>query len=344
MNPSPADAAAADPVLVEATRGDAVESRHRGACVVADARGGVRFSCGDVARPVYGRSALKPLQALPLVESGAADRFGLGDREMALACASHHGEPVHVAAVAEWLRRLGLTADDLECGAHAPGDAAAAERLIRDGARPSPLHNNCSGKHAGFLATARHLGEPTRGYIAPDHPVQRRVLAVLEAMTDLNLAYAPRGTDGCGIPVIGIPLVALARAMARLVDPEGVPSARADAARRVLRAMAAEPLMVDGTGGFPTVVMEQAGAKVQLKPGAEGVFCAALPGLGLGVALKIENGNGRAAEVAMGAMLTRLGILGAAASAALAPLLRPRLRNVVGVEVGELRPTAALTS
>jgi L-asparaginase II len=343
MHDHPAEATA-DPVLVEATRGDMIESRHRGAVAVVDAAGRLVLALGDVERPVFARSAIKPLQALPLVESGAADRFGLGEQELALACASHHGESVHVAAVAHWLERLGLGPDDLECGAHLPNDTAAAHALIRAGAAPSPLHNNCSGKHAGFLTTARHLGEPTRGYIQPDHPVQRRVLAVLEAMTGRDLSRAPRGTDGCGIPVIGIPLSAMAQAMARLADPREVPGPRAAAGRRLLDAMAAKPLMVDGTGGFPTLVMEAAGQRVRLKPGAEGVFCAALPTLRLGVALKIESGNGRAAEVAMGAVLQRLGAFTAVDASTLAPLLRPIINNVAGRRVGEMRAATALAT
>lgn len=331
---------AADPVLVEAVRGNMVESRHRGACAVADARGRLVLARGDVERPIYGRSAIKPLQALPLIETGAADAFALGARELALACASHRGEPRHVAAVEAWLARLGLSARDLECGAHAPADPASAEALLRAGAAPSPLHNNCSGKHAGFLTTARHLGEPTRNYIDAAHPVQRRLLAVLEAMTGLGLAAAPRGIDGCGIPVIGIPLAGLARAMARLADPAGLAPTRAAAARRILDAMAAEPSMVAGAGSFTTAVLSEAGRTVRLKPGAEGVFCAALPEQGLGIALKIADGAGRAAEVAMGETLRRLGALSAEQSDRLARLLRPSLRNVAGREIGVLRPAA----
>jgi L-asparaginase II len=331
-----------DPVLIEVVRGEMVESRHRGACAVVDAAGRAALALGDCEQLVYGRSAIKPLQALPLIETGAADRYGLGAGEIALACASHRGESVHVAAVAAWLERIGLGPDDLECGAHPPLNPAAAQALIRAGEAPSALHNNCSGKHAGFLTTARHLGEPTRGYIDADHPVQRRVAAALAAMTGCDLARAPRGIDGCGIPVIGLPLAAMARAMARLADPRGLAGERQTAARRILDAMAAEPLMVDGSGSFTTRVLEAAGAAVRLKPGAEGVFCAALPGLGFGVALKIADGAGRAAEMAMGALLLRLGVLDDAQAAALAPLLRPKLLNVAGRTVGELRPAPAL--
>ena len=331
-----------DPVLVEVTRGGIVESRHRGAFAVIDVGGMVVASAGDIDQKIFPRSTVKAIQALPLVESGAADKYGFGEAELALACASHHGEDAHLAVLEPWLARAGLTPEDLECGAHAPANPAAAAALIRAGKPPSPLHSNCSGKHAGFLTTARHLGEPTRGYIAPDHPVQQRVLATLAAMTGLDLSRAPRGTDGCGIPVIGLPLAGLARAMARMVDPQGVPADRAAAARRLLDAMAAEPLMVAGTASFTSEILAVAGATVRLKPGAEGVFCAALPGRGLGIALKIADGAGRAAETAMGALLVRLGVLDGAQAARLAPLLRPVVRNVAGREVGALRPAAAL--
>ena len=331
-----------NPILVETTRGEMVESCHTGAAVVVDAVGRVVRSWGDIDRPVFARSAIKPLQALPLVETGAAERFGLGDAEIALACASHRGEPIHVDTVRRWLARADLGPQDLECGSHVPGNAAAAEALMRAGEAPSALHNNCSGKHSGFLTTARHRGEPTRGYIEPDHPVQQRVRAVLEAMSGLDLSRAPRGTDGCGIPVIGIPLRGTARAMARLADTQGLEAERAAAAKRILDAMAAAPIMVSGTGGFATVVMTVAGASVRLKPGAEGVYCAALPGLGYGVALKIEDGAGRAAEVAMGAILERLGLFSDDERAKLDGLLRPVIKNVAGRVVGAMRPSAML--
>lgn len=339
---SPANSS--NPILVETTRGELVESRHTGAAAVVDASGRVVRIWGDIDAPVFARSAIKPLQALPLLESGAADRFGLGNVEIALACASHRGEPIHVETVRRWLERADLGPRDLECGAHAPGNAEAAAALIRAGEAPSAVHNNCSGKHSGFLTTARHLGEPTRGYIAPEHPVQRRVTAVLEEMSGLDLSRAPRGTDGCGIPVIGISLRGMARAMARLADPKGLAAERAEAGKRILDAMAAAPLMVSGTGTFNTVLMTVAGATVRLKTGAEGVYCAVLPGLGYGVALKIDDGASRASEVAVAAILDGLGAFSEAQRATLAPQLRPIVRNVAGREVGEIRATEALTA
>ncbi len=331
---------AANPLVVEVTRGGMVESRHRAAVAIVDPEGTVVRAWGDIERPVYGRSAIKPLQALPLVESGAADAFGLGPAEIALACASHSGEPRHVEIVTAWLERIGCGLADLECGVHLPYHAPSAEALLRAGASPTPAHNNCSGKHAGFLTTARHLGEPIKGYIRFEHPVQQRILGLLEQMAGLDLGDAPRGIDGCGIPVIGIPLGNIAMAMARLADPDHLPPARAAAARRILAAMTAEPFLVAGTGRFCTAVMEVAGNAVAVKTGAEGVYAAALPTLGLGVALKVDDGAGRAAEVAMGCVLRHLRLLSAEQEQALSDMLTPPVLNRAGIETGRVRPAA----
>jgi L-asparaginase II len=333
-----------NPVLVELVRGDLVEGRHRGGFAVLDASGGVVLAGGDIDRPIYARSAVKPLQALPLVESGAADRYGLGLTELALACASHAGTPLHVEAVRSFLGLGGLAPGDLECGAHLPYDVASSQALIRAGAAPESLHNNCSGKHAGFLCTARCLGEETRGYIEFEHPVQRRVTKAMGEMAGLDLSRAPRGRDGCGIPTIGLNLRGLALAMARMADPARLHDERRAAATRILAAMAATPVMVDGPGGLTTSFMQIAGATVRLKPGAEGVFCAALPTLGLGIALKIEEGAKRAAELAIATLLDRLGVLDPQQRRALHPFLEPRLHNVVGIDVGYLRPGPGLTA
>lgn len=326
------------PLVVEVTRGTMVESRHRAAVAVVDPEGKVVRRWGDVDRPVYGRSAIKPLQALPLIESGAAEHYGLGPAEIALACASHNGEPGHVGPVQAWLDRIGCAIDDLECGAQPPTHDGTIEELIKSGRKPSAIHNNCSGKHTGFLCTARHLSEPTRGYIAYEHPVQQRILGVLEQMTGLRLGDAPRGVDGCGIPVIGIPLGNIAMAMAQLADPQDLPPARAAAARRIVAAMTAEPFMIGGTNRFCTKLMKVAGAKIALKGGAEGVYTAALPTLGLGVALKIEDGAGRAAEVAMGQVLRHLGLLEADELRELGNSLTPPVVNRAGRAVGQVQP------
>lgn len=329
----------ANPILVEVTRGGMIESRHRGCVAVVDADGKVVRAWGNIEQPVYGRSAIKPLQALPLIESGAADRYGLGSAEIALACASHSGENGHVRRVRAWLTQIGCSVADLECGAHMPYHEPSAAALIAAGKKPDALSNNCSGKHAGFLATARHLREKTAGYIRFEHPVQQRILGLLEQMCGLSLVQAPRGVDGCGIPVIGIPLGNMAMAMARMADPDShLSPARAAAARRILAAMAAHPFLVAGTGRFCTDVMKIVGLKAVIKTGAEGVYCAALPTLGLGVALKIDDGGGRAAEVAMGHLLRELKLLTDDENSALQEALTPAVTNRAGLQTGQVLP------
>jgi L-asparaginase II len=231
----------ANPLLVEVTRGNMVESRHRASFAVCDTDGRVVLSAGDVEGPVFARSALKPVQAIALVETGAAKAFGLGDAEIALASASHNSEPRHVETVARWLEVLGLDESDLECGAHLPYHEPSMIALIRSGKEPTQLHNNCSGKHAGFLTVARHLGKKTEGYIRLEHPVQQRVLGIVESMTGLDLSDAPKGIDGCGIPVFGVPLGNLALAMARFADPNDQPDARQEAIARITQAIGPSP-------------------------------------------------------------------------------------------------------
>ncbi len=325
-----------NPVFVEVTRGDMVESRHRGAAAVVDAGGSVVRSWGDVERPVFSRSAIKPLQALPLIETGAAERFGVSDKEIALACGSHGGAPEHVRPVAAWLERIGLAPGDLECGTHPRMDDAAAGALLRAGEEPSPLHNNCSGKHAGFLTTAVHLGEATAGYVRPDHPVQRRIEGTLADLGGVGLEGAARGTDGCGIPVIAMPLTAIARAMARLADPRDLAPARAAAARRIVAAMTEHPNLVAGRERFDTVAIAAGGGAFVVKIGAEGVHVAAVPRLGLGVALKIDDGARRAAETVMAALLRHLGALGGKAQGALETYLDRPVRSRPDVRVGSI--------
>ena len=341
--PTAAQTAAQDivnPLLVEVTRGSQVESRHRAAVAVVDAAGKVVLAAGDTDRPVYARSAIKSLQAIALVESGAAEAFDLSEPELALACASHSGEPRHVEAVTAWLARLGLSAADLECGPQLPGYEPALIDLLASGGEATAAHNNCSGKHSGFLTLARHLGAPTKGYINYEHPVQQRILGVLEGMTGLDLGDAPRGIDGCGIPVIGIPLGNMALAMARLGHPNDQPEARQQACRRLRRAVAAHPFMVAGSGRFDTRVMERTGEKAFIKTGAEGVYCAALPELGLGIAVKVDDGAGRAAEIIMGRLLAHFEVLGADDAAALGGLFTAPVTNRAGRTVGEIRPVA----
>jgi L-asparaginase II len=337
-----------NPVLVEALRGDARESMHRGAVAVVDADGRVVASLGDIGRPIFPRSAVKVLQALPLVESGAAEQLGLADEELAIACASHSGEPAHTAVVERLLGKLGLDVSALECGTQWPSSERAARALAASGREASALTNNCSGKHSGFLCLAcrMHGGADLRrfatGYVAADHPVMRTVTSALQAATGFDLARAPRGTDGCSIPTFALPLENLARAFARVGTGAGLSPGHAAAAKRLRGAVARHPFMVAGSGRFDTRVMERLGERVFCKVGAEGVFCAALPGPGLGVAIKIDDGNNaRAAEVAMAAVIEAYVRLDDAEATFMRALSDVTLRNWNGIEVGALRALAS---
>ncbi len=329
-----------NPILVNTIRGGHVECRHRGAIAVCDARGRVVHSWGDIDFPVYPRSAIKALQALPLVETGAADHFDLSPAELALACASHGGEPVHTDAVAGLLARVGLGVDDLECGPHLPYHEPTAAKLIRAGIEPGRVHNNCSGKHAGMLATSKCLDETTPGYIEPEHPSQRRWIDALGELADTDMARLPASRDGCGIPVIALPLRAMATAFARVAAPDDLPTVRAGALARITDAIGAHPYMVAGSGRLCTEVMQLTGTRLLLKTGAEGVFTAILPAQGLGVALKIDDGNTAASEVALLHLLERLGALSGDDREALAERLRIPIRNSRGLLTGHREATS----
>jgi L-asparaginase II len=336
------DLSSNNPVLVEALRGDLVESAHRGAVAVLDADGVVVLALGEIDRPIFPRSAIKGLQALPLIESGAADGFGLVAEELALACASHSGEPDHARVAASMLAKAGRGETTLECGAHWPMGDVAQRALAAAGVRPGALHNNCSGKHAGFVCLACGLDEDPAGYVGADHRVQREVRATLIETTGDPHLPENRGIDGCSIPTYAVPLRNLALAFARFGTGHGFGPERARAAQRLREAVAQAPFMVAGTGRFDTVLMEAMRERAFVKVGAEGVYCAALPELGYGVALKIEDGAGRAAEVAMAAIIERLMRLDGHQALTVDALARPTLRNWNGIEVGAYRPAGAL--
>ncbi|MBA4178179.1 MAG: asparaginase [Leptothrix sp. (in: Bacteria)] len=343
----------AHPILVEALRGGIVESLHRGAVAVVDADGGVHTALGDIDRPIFPRSASKVLQALPLVESGAAEHYRLSDEELALACASHGGEPRHAAAAAAMLSKAGVDVWALECGTHWPYNDVALKALAAAGQAPSALNNNCSGKHAGFVCLGCLMAEHgamggdrrafLRGYVAPEHPVMREVTAAVQATTGHDLAKATMGTDGCSIPTFAIPLRALALAFARIATGVGLRPGHAAAAARLRQAVARAPYMVAGSGRFDSRVMERLGERVFCKVGAEGVYCAALPTLGLGVALKMDDGNtARACEVAMAALIERLLPLADEEQPFVRGFSDAAIVNWNGIEVGRLRASAAL--
>lgn len=327
--------------LVEVRRGDFLECVHRGSAVVCDASGAVVEAWGDPGRATLPRSAVKMIQALPLVESGAADAARLGPEQLALSCASHSGAPMHVDRVRAWLASLDLAETDLRCGPQSSGWAPEAERMIRAREAPDQTYNNCSGKHSGFLTLSRHLGGGSE-YIDPDHPVQRAVREACEALTgDAGLGHA---VDGCSAPNFAATLTGLARAMAGFSRPEEALSGlRAAAAGRLTSAMAAHPELVSGEGRACADFMRACGKGAAVKTGAEGVFCAILPDQGLGIALKIEDGATRASECAMAALLVRFGAADPADPRISARLHAP-LRNRRGLLAAGVRPAAALAA
>jgi len=330
-----------NPVLVEVTRGAIVESRHRGAFAVSLASGERVAQAGDVASPVYPRSAIKPFQALAAMAAGAGERFGLGADEVAVLCASHSGEQRHVRAVRSVLGKIGSNEGALECGAHWPINAEAARALARRGAEAGAIHNNCSGKHAGMLALARLLGTETAGYVERHHPVQQRILEVVEAFCGVALGEAPCGTDGCSVPTWAIPLGALARGFARFATGEGVNDGLAAAASSIAEAIAAEPFMIAGTGRFCSRAMGHTGRRALIKGGAEGVMCAALPERGLGIAVKCDDGAQRGAEVVMAHLLVAFRAADGD-DPQMADLMRRAMRNAAGIVTGEIRAADAL--
>ena len=311
------------PLIVEITRGGSVESRHEVDVAIVGSDGH-RSGFGKPKRPTLARSSMKPIQAFPLVATGAADAFGLADEHLALACASHNGEPRHVEVVGEWLGRLGYTVDTLECGAHRPGHQPSADTLVRGDIAPDRRHNNCSGKHSGFLTVCRHLGLEPAGYLSPDHPVQaHHVTKATEAACEIDLSGATPAVDGCGIPIWEMPLEHLALGWATL--------AHTDEGRRLYAAMQAEPFMVAGTERMCTRVMESTSG-IAVKTGAEGVFCGVHVESGLAWSLKARDGATRASEAAL---LWVMRDLGFAIDVEVEPI-----RNHAGVVVGGVRVSA----
>jgi L-asparaginase II len=330
----------ANPVLAEIWRGEFLECVHRGSAVVATPAGEVVEAWGDAERVILPRSACKIIQALPLIETGAADAAGLGTEHLALACASHQGATIHTGLARRWLAGLGLGEADLRCGAHVPNDPEAAHELYDRHARPDQFHNNCSGKHCGFLTVARHLGAGP-DYVDPEHPLQRMVRQTTEEVTGGRVAGF--AIDGCSAPNFAVPLRRLATAMARFATPEqSFSAARARAARRLFEAMVAHPDLVGGDGRASTRLLQACRGRAAVKSGAEGVYTAILPERGLGIAIKIDDGNARGSEAAVAALLARYGALEREdpvyRALADAPIL-----NCRGIVHGRLRAAEALT-
>jgi L-asparaginase II len=322
--------------FVDVLRGPLIESVHALAACALDPAGRELLVMGDVDVPVYLRSSAKPFIAGAIVASGAAERYAFDARELAVIAASHGGEPFHVAAVRSILAKIGLDESALQCGAHPPSYEPAARALAAAGEAPSALHNNCSGKHSGILALCRHLGLEHADYLALEHPAQQRILAFCARLTGDDPANWPVGVDGCGIPVFATSLRRAALAFARFATLAGLTAEDARALRIVRDAMAAEPAYVAGTGRFDTALMSATHAAIVCKGGAEGVHCSALVRDAAGLALKVVDGNARAAAPAALAFLGTLGALEPAERAALAAFAEPPVRNVAGRVVGRI--------
>lgn len=327
----------ANPVLAEVLRGNWVENRHRGAFVVMDAEGRVIASAGDIERPVFPRSAVKSMQALAIFDRHAVDRFHHSTEELALACASHHGEDDHVTNVANFLGRMGLSVADLECGAHQPTNGVAREELRERHEEPTALHNNCSGKHAGMLSVALAMGVPTRDYVKREHEVQRAVRAAVELVIGEELTEDRCGIDGCSIPTWAAPIRAWAHGFARMATGHGLDAGHAAGARALFDAATKHPHLVAGTGHLDTLVMEAFGGRVMQKGGAEGVQCGAIRDKGWGYALKCDDGNMAASQAMVAALLLKFAEPDEKQRGVLEGFARQPTLNVRKAVVGEVR-------
>jgi L-asparaginase II len=335
------------PILVEVTRGAIVESRHRGAIVVVDSRGEVLKQLGDDGLITSTRSTIKPIQAIPFITSGAADHFSVDERELAVVCASHEGEPIHTETVAGMLERAGLDETSLRCGVQIPFDAETAKRLEADGKPPTQLHNNCSGKHTGMLMGCVLRGLEVDDYLSRENALQNEITSTFARMADLN-DEIPTAIDGCSAPTFGVPLRSLALAFARLVNPPLDDQSLAQAARRIVTAMNAHPEMVGGTRGrLDTELLRATHGKLVCKIGAESVYCVGvLPcekfPQGAGIAIKIEDGSNRGIGPAVIETLKQLEVLDEGQIAQLAKYHHSIVENRRGVEVGEVRAAFTL--
>lgn len=319
--------ASLNPVLAEVYRENTVESWHRGAAAVVDSEGQTILAIGDVDRIIFPRSAIKMFQAIPMLETGAADRFSLTAREIALACSSHNGEPQHATAVHNWLASLGLGPDHLENGPSRPYSSAAYRDLLMSGQTPTRVHHNCSGKHAAMLTVARHLGLDVDGYTHLGHAAQRIWMEVVSDFADFDVTSMDCGKDGCGAPAISMPLVSLAHACAKYCHPEQFSKARAQATQNILKSISTHPWMIAGTHRCCTDVIQCTEGRVFVKTGAEAVYCGFIPSMKLGLALKVDDGSTRASQVALGKLLLQLGAISKDEHQALGKYFRPAIEN-----------------
>jgi L-asparaginase II len=329
------------PSTIEVLRGDYVESRHVVSVAVVRADGSLLARSGDADTVAFWRSCAKPFQAIPSITEGAHARFGFDDQARALQCASHNGEARHVALARAMLAASGASESDLVCGPHASLSDDVARAMTRGGEPATKAHNNCSGKHAGMIALARHAGWGSEGYAHPDHQVQQRCLAEVAQWAGLPEASVPNATDGCGVPSFALPLRAMAYAYARLgaaLEGDAVPGIAADACeagRLLVTAIRSHPFLLAGTGRLDTELLEAGSGQIVAKIGAEGVYSAMIPELRLGLALKVEDGATRGLGPAL---LGVLDLLVPGIAPGLDPHRSPVIRNTLGAVVGRVVP------
>ena len=320
--------------LFATRRNGIVERLERGHCVLANALGTIVWSAGDPDHVTYMRSSAKPIQTSALILSGGADGFGLEPEHLAVCCGSHKGEPRHVRTVLDLLRRAGVPPSALQCGSH-PLSEPVASRLARAGQYPTPLHNNCSGKHSGMLAAAAALGSPLGSYLDVDHPVQQLILQSVAQCAGVGTAQLHVGIDGCSAPNFALPMWRIARCFAQIATPHAIDGDLADAVQRTGAAMRAHPWLVSGMAGFDSLLMAAAPVPLVSKGGAEGLQCVAIPRMGLGLAIKFESGRSEGMGAVAIAILRGLGLFDAVFPDALRPLDQPPVRNHRGITVGD---------
>ncbi len=324
--------------LVHVKRGTIIESRHMGHLAAVDSEGRIIASCGDPQHVTYARSSAKLLQAISVIELGAAERFKLTGQEIAIMCASHSGEPEHLRVVLSLLRKLDLDESFLQCGIHPPYHKASAAALQQNGEAPGVLHNNCSGKHSGMLALARQLEAPLDTYLSPEHPVQQIMLETVKDMAGLSGSELHIGVDGCGVPVFAMPIHRLARAFARLGNEKSTEGKRQSACQTIIGALRDHPFLLAGTDRFDTRLIEATDGKVIGKMGAEGVFAITVPAQGIGIAIKVADGSPRALYPTAVEALKQLGLLSEAEERELASFHKPDLTNWQGTKIGSVIP------
>lgn len=329
-------------ILVKTYRGPLEDLFHTGHIAVVDSQGKLLYSCGDPDRVCYARSSAKPIQALCVLESGAVEKFGLDDQDIALFCASHNGEPMHVEAVRRALAKAGLDEGCLQCGVHYPLYEPEADRMKAEGIEPSQIHCNCSGKHTGMLVTAAALGEELGGYYKPEHPVQRRIRAMIGQVCQYDSEKIILGTDGCGVPVHALPLRAFAHGIARMADPACLGGKLGEEAARITAAMAQYPEIMSGTGRIDAQLMRKYPDRLFCKSGADGYYIVGDKQEGIGVAVKIDSGVGQARNAVVTEVLRQLGIISEQDLEEFAAVHTPTARNHKNEDVGLMKPVCQL--